>query len=114
MTILQGAGFSFDIPNRSRANQLYVPELDRLVLRDAVSARPFANSATCRKAVVTARILQLVHELCAKRIHVTKRDLFYTDVKLFEDQNNSDAVLDDVACFLGCTRSSLHGKAARI
>ena len=27
---------------------------------------------------------QLVHELCTKRIHVTKRDLFYTDVKLFE------------------------------
>ena len=88
-----------------------------------------------------------VHELCMKRIHVTKRDLFYTDVKLFEartytaslqvlccgnlllsafptstshkaiaitllmqEQGNSDAVLDDVACMLGCTRSSLHGE----
>lgn len=38
----------------------------------------------CRKAVITTRILGLVHELCVKRIHVTKRDLFYTDVKLFE------------------------------
>lgn len=28
--------------------------------------------------------LTQVHELCVKRIHVTKRDLFYTDVKLFE------------------------------
>jgi len=28
-----------------------------------------------------------VHELCVKRIHVTKRDLFYTDVKLFEVWN---------------------------
>ena len=36
------------------------------------------------KAVITTRILGLVHELCIKRIHVTKRDLFYTDVKLFE------------------------------
>jgi hypothetical protein len=43
-----------------------------------------------------------------KRIHVTKRDLFYTDVKLFEDQGQSDAVLDDLSCMLGCTRSSLH------
>jgi meiotic recombination protein SPO11 len=83
-----------------------------------------------------------VHELCLKRIHVTKRDLFYTDVKLFEarcgrprahertcrpacdamaappahvllralqDQNQSDAVLDDLSCMLGCTRTSLHG-----
>lgn len=32
----------------------------------------------CMQAVITTRILQLVHELCTKRIHVTKRDLFYT------------------------------------
>lgn len=31
------------------------------------------------------------------------------DVKLFEDQGNSDAILDDLACMLGCTRSSLNG-----
>jgi meiotic recombination protein SPO11 len=43
-----------------------------------------------------------------KQIHITKRDLFYTDVKLFKDQSESDAVLDDVACMLGCTRTSLH------
>ena len=38
----------------------------------------------CMHAVFTTRVLGLVHELCMKRIHVTKRDLFYTDVKLFE------------------------------
>lgn len=37
-------------------------------------------------AVITTRVLGLVHELCLKRIHVTERDLFYTDVKLFEVQ----------------------------
>jgi DNA topoisomerase VI subunit A len=37
-----------------------------------------------RKTAITTRILSLVHELCLKQIHVTKRDLFYTDVKLFE------------------------------
>ena len=107
-SVLRGAGFSFDVPSRAKGNQLYVPQLDRIVLKDSMSARPFASTATCRKSVITARILGLVHELCRKRIHVTKRDLFYTDVKLFEDQSHSDAVLDDVACMLGCTRSSLH------
>jgi meiotic recombination protein SPO11 len=71
-----------------------------------------------------------------KGIHITKRDLFYTDVKLFEKQTEvgffthththtpvhncthviqlslspaqSDAVLDDVACMIGCTRTSLN------
>ena len=53
-------------------------------------------------------MLQLVHEVLQKGIHITKRDLFYTDVKLFKDQTESDAVLDDVACMIGCTRTSLH------
>ena len=52
--------------------------------------------------------MQLVHELCMKGIHATKRDVFYTDVKLFSKQEESDAVLDDVACMMGCTRSCLN------
>ena len=43
-----------------------------------------------------------------KGIHITKRDLFYTDVKLFRDQSESDPILDDVATLLNCTRSNLH------
>ena len=83
--ILKGEGFTYGIPSRSKGNQVYVPELDRIVLKDSKSQRPFASTSTCsRKAVITTRILQLIHELCLKRIHVTKRDLFYTDVKLFE------------------------------
>lgn len=34
--------------------------------------------------------------------------MFYTDVKLFKDQSESDSVLDDVACMVGCTRSCLN------
>lgn len=108
LSIMQGEGFSYDVPSRSKGNQIYVPELDRIVLKDSISKRIFASTQTCRKAAITTRILGLVHELCTKRIHVTKRDLFYTDVKLFEDQGQSDAVLDDMSCMLGCTRSSLH------
>lgn len=111
-SILSGAGFSFDVPSRSAANQLYVPELDRIVLKEKISLRPYANVATVRKTTITTRILQLIHQLCLKNIHVTKRDLFYTDVKLFQDQSQSDAVLDDVSCMLGCTRSSLNVVAA--
>ncbi|KAK6943740.1 Spo11/DNA topoisomerase VI, subunit A, N-terminal [Dillenia turbinata] len=107
-SILSGHGFSFSIPSRSSSNHLYVPELDRIVLKDKSSLRPFASVSTVRKATITTRILQLIHQLCLKNIHVTKRDLFYTDVKLFQDQSQSDSVLDDVSCLLGCTRSSLN------
>ncbi|KAK9949821.1 hypothetical protein M0R45_005332 [Rubus argutus] len=111
-SILDGNGFSFDVPSRAAANQLYVPELDRIVLKDKSSLRPYANVSTVRKATITARILQLIHELTIKGIHVTKRDLFYTDVKLFQDQAQSDTILDDVSCMIGCTRSSLNVVAA--
>ncbi|GFQ03877.1 DNA topoisomerase 6 subunit a [Phtheirospermum japonicum] len=111
-SILAGNGFSFSVPSRAAANQLYVPELDRIVLKDKSSARPFANVSSVRKATITTRIIQLIHQLCLKNIHVTKRDLFYTDVKLFQDQSQSDAILDDVSCILGCTRSSLNVVAA--
>ncbi|KAL6987471.1 DNA topoisomerase 6 subunit A [Sarracenia purpurea var. burkii] len=111
-SILSGRGFAFSVPSRSAANQLYVPELDRIVLKDKTSLRPYASVATVRKTTITTRILQLIHQLCMKNIHVTKRDLFYTDVKLFQDQTQSDTVLDDVSCILGCTRSSLNVIAA--
>ncbi|XP_044375586.1 DNA topoisomerase 6 subunit A3 isoform X2 [Aegilops tauschii subsp. strangulata] len=107
-SILAGRGFSFAVPSRASSNQVYLPDLDRIVLLRRESARPFANVATARKATVTARVLSLVHAVLRRGIHVTKRDLFYTDVKLFGDQSQSDAILDDVSCMLGCTRSSLH------
>jgi meiotic recombination protein SPO11 len=75
---------------------------------DKVSLRPFASVGSVRKTAVTTRAMQLIYEVLRKGIHVTKRDLFYTDVKLFVDQKESDAVLDDVACMVGCTRTALH------
>ncbi|KAF8088606.1 hypothetical protein N665_0536s0053 [Sinapis alba] len=111
-SILAGDGFSFSVPSRAASNQLYVPELDRIVLKDKSTLRPFASVSSVRKTTITTRILALIHQLCLRNIHVTKRDLFYTDVKLFQDQTQSDAVLDDVSCMLGCTRSSLNVIAA--
>lgn len=106
-SIFGGDGFKYVVPTRSASNQMYVEELDRIVLKDKVSQRHFANTSTVRKTAITTRILAIVWELCRKRIHITKRDMFYTDVKLFKSQMESDEVLNDVACILGCTRTSL-------
>lgn len=106
--IVSSNSFELTIPNRSANNQKYIEELDRIVLGDKVSKRQFLNTAHVRKTAITTRVMELVHEVLAKNIHITKRDLFYTDVKLFKDQGESDAVLDDVACMAGCTRTSLH------
>ena len=106
--ILRSNTFELNIPNRGAGNQKYLEDLDRIVLGDKISKRLFLNTSHVRKTAITTRVIELVHEVLSKGIHITKRDLFYTDVKLFKDQGESDAVLDDVACMAGCTRTSLH------
>jgi len=106
-TILAGDGFSYAVPDRSAANHMYVEALDRIVLKDRVSQRAFANASTVRKAAITTRVMQLVHQLLRKNIHTSKRDIFYADPNLFSAQEESDAVLNDIACIVGCTRTSL-------
>ena len=92
LTIMRGEGFSYTMPARTASNMLYVPELDRLVLKDKMLERVFANASAARKTAITTRVLQLILELCGRGIHVTKRDLFYTDVKLFEKQVRTRAM----------------------
>ncbi|CAM9150412.1 unnamed protein product [Ascophyllum nodosum] len=137
LSIMGGKGFGFRVPTRSSGNQKYVEELDRIVLGDKVSQRNFVSTAMARKTAITTRVIQLVHQafrdsatclsrattsrrappdwsseeahlVLGKGIHITKRDMFYTDVKLFREQGESDSVLDDVACMVGCTRSCLN------
>jgi len=101
-------GFTLAIPSRAASNQLYMKEWDRIVLGTKKITRSFLNVKESRKTAITVRVLSLLHKVLGNNIHITKRDLFYTDVKLFVDQGESDAVLDDLACMIGCTRSNLH------
>ena len=94
--------------SRAASNQIYIKEWDRIVLGAKRTGRNFMNVRESRKSAITLRVMQLLHAVLVKRIHITKRDLFYTDVKLFVDQAESDGVLDDVATMIGCTRSNLH------
>jgi hypothetical protein len=106
--VLARKGFSMEVPSRAGTNQIYVKEWDRIVLGGKKTTRNFMNVRESRKSAITLRVMQLLHAVLTKRIHITKRDLFYTDVKLFVDQAESDGVLDDVATMIGCTRSNLH------
>ncbi|XP_074288012.1 DNA topoisomerase 6 subunit A-like [Silene latifolia] len=106
-SINTGKGFSFSVPSRAPSSHLFHPTRKCLILKNNPSSRRFKSVSTVLKATITARILALLHQVARKGIHVTKRDLYYNDVPLFQDQTQSDAVLDDVACMVGFTRSSL-------
>ena len=110
--VLDGEGFGYSLPSRGANDQVYLDQLDRIVLKHNTSERSFTNVGQVRKTAIMTRVFSLVHEVVTKGIHVTKRDLFYTDVKLFKKQEESDAVLDDVAATIGCPRTCLHVVAA--
>ncbi len=107
-SVIEGRGFTFKVPSRTSTNQHFVKSLDRIVLGGKCGSRSFTNVGEVRKTTITSRAMQLIHDILGRGIHITKRDLFYTDVKLFVDQKESDGVLDDIATMVGCTRSNLN------
>lgn len=62
----------------------------RCVHTEKETERAFADTSQVRKAAIMTRVMGLIHELCKSGIHSTKRDIFYTDVKLFRKQDESD------------------------
>lgn len=106
-SILRGDGYRYAVPSRAAGNQLYVPGLDRIVLRGDTVDRRWGTAASVRKTTIMSRVKGIVYEARRRGIHITKRDLFYTDVKLFSKQGDSDAGIEDLAMTLGCTRHSL-------
>ena len=51
-SILDGNGFSYDVPSRAAGNQLYVPELDRIVLKENSNVRSFTGKNQTRKTAI--------------------------------------------------------------
>ena len=63
-SILQGKGLQFSLPSRSKNNQEYVPEVNRLVLKTTVETmmkRNFAHSSESQKTAIMTRVLDLVY-----------------------------------------------------
>ena len=50
MSIQQG--FQLEIPSRAASNQIYVPELDRIVLGDKTGTRSFLNVKVCHRCFI--------------------------------------------------------------
>ena len=67
-SIMRGEGFTYDVPSRAKGNQLYVPQLDRIVLRDSVSHRSDDSNiwqAACAHTHKTCpSVLSFSHVIC--------------------------------------------------
>ncbi|MFX1294942.1 MAG: hypothetical protein ACFFD2_08845 [Promethearchaeota archaeon] len=99
---------TFSIPSRSSSNIIWDEVRDLLLLGDKLIKRPFHSLASVLDATRLMRLIEIVNELLLKDIHATKREIFYKDVELFEDQKYSDKTIEDLSAMLKVIRNSTH------
>jgi meiotic recombination protein SPO11 len=85
---------------------------DLLLLGKQILEKQFHSLSSVLDITRLVRVLEIINELLVKDIHATKREIFYTDVKLFTDQKNSDKNIEDAATMLYTTRNATHIVAA--
>jgi len=99
---------SLELPLRGSGNIIWDEENDLLLLGERTTVRSLGSLRTAKDVTRLIRVLEIVHELLEKDIHATKREIFYNDVNLFEDQRQSDTTIDDIGPLLGTNRESTH------
>ncbi|QEE14333.1 hypothetical protein DSAG12_00146 [Promethearchaeum syntrophicum] len=107
-TIMHNGSAVLKIPSRSNKNIIYDQTLDLLLLGNKLTSKNLLSLTSVIDTTRLMRVLELVYELLSKDIHATKREIFYGDVNLFQDQKNSDASIEDVSTILKTTRNSTH------
>jgi len=103
---------TIELPSRSSSNIIWDEENDMLLLGRQILEKQFHSLTSVADITRLMRVLEIINELLVKEIHATKREIFYTDVKLFTDQKNSDKSIEDAATMLYTTRNATHIVAA--
>lgn len=93
------------VPIRSAQNTIVDEETGHIFLGHNMVTRSLTPSSV-RQLAVLIRVADGIHELLSLGRHSTKRELFYTDVNLFEDQTVSDRAIEDLAVTLRTIRNA--------
>lgn len=93
------------VPIRSAQNTIVDQETGHIFLGYSAVTRSLRPSSVGQLSVLI-RVAEGVHELLSLGRHSTKRELFYTDVNLFEDQTISDRAIEDLAVTLRTIRNA--------
>ncbi|MBD3256385.1 MAG: hypothetical protein GF383_14910, partial [Candidatus Lokiarchaeota archaeon] len=91
---------TIELPSRTSSNIIWDEENDLLLLGEQILKKQFHSLSSVGDMTRLMRVLEIVNELLRKDLHATKREVFYNDVKLFQEQKNSDKSIEDVATML--------------
>ncbi|MHA2168595.1 MAG: hypothetical protein ACXAB7_01655 [Candidatus Kariarchaeaceae archaeon] len=102
------ANVSFSIPSRSGDNIGFDEETELVLLGKQRIDRQFRNLSSVKSVQQLTALMKTIHDILARDIHSTKRDVFYNDVNAFENQNTSDNLIEDMGAMLQVTRDSMN------
>ncbi|ASJ11217.1 DNA topoisomerase VI [Thermococcus sp. P6] len=111
----------FDIPMRGRGNVYFDDKRRVIMMGDKLSRRYFLNVAHARKFMQTLLMMAYVKRLVKERKHASLREAYYankhtipgTRKNTFEDQRESDPIIEDLERMLGVLREEMHLTADR-
>ncbi len=96
-----------EIPARKKEVVVYDEEKDLILLKKILMKRDFFNMKNVRKFTQTVAVSSTITELLRRNIHAQLRDIFYNRAYIFETQNESDAIIEDIAAMMGVYRENL-------
>ncbi len=120
-SIKSGRNPYFEVPTRG-INNVYFDKQDRVIrMGDKTSRRYFLNVAHARKFMQTLVIMAYVKRLVSEGKHASLREAYYankhtipgTKENTFEDQRESDPIIEDLERMLGTLREEMHITADR-
>ncbi|MCK4895782.1 MAG: hypothetical protein KAS47_03180 [Candidatus Heimdallarchaeota archaeon] len=103
---------AFQIPSRSGTNVGFDEDQELVLIGRQMIDRQFRNLASVSSVEQMTIVMKLIHDILARDIHSTKRDIFYMNVNAFDKQSVSDSLIEDVGAMLQVTRSSLNISAS--
>ncbi|MGA2230584.1 MAG: DNA topoisomerase IV subunit A [Tepidisphaeraceae bacterium] len=114
---MKGRDITLTIPTRARSNTLWNRKRGILQMGDATSDRQLFNLSQAKQFMQTVLHGNSIRELIAAEKTLSLRGMFYkalhtiagtSSEKTFGDQDESDAILEDLEVSLGALREELH------
>ena len=118
----KGQNPSLEVPIRSLSNVKYDTQTRMITLGNAVAKRYFFNIGHVRKFVQTVEAAALSKELLEVDKHLSLREAFYrmkrtlpnSNINLVDEQEESNAAIEDLELITGSSREQLHINANKM
>jgi DNA topoisomerase VI subunit A len=113
---------ALEVPIRTLSNVRYDPKTKMITMGEGVAKRYFFNIGHVRKFVQTVEAAAVAKELLDVEKHLSLRETFYrmkrtlpdSDINLVDEQEESNAAIEDLELITGASRELLHINANKL